>query len=31
MSGWYVLLGVAVALLCTSIYFAFFSKSENNK
>lgn len=31
MSGWYILLGVAVALLCTSIYFVFYSKEEDKK
>lgn len=28
MAGWYFLLGVAIATLCTTIYLVFFSKNE---
>ncbi len=31
MAGWYFLLGVAIATLCTTIYLVFFSKNEHEK
>ncbi len=31
MAGWYFLLGIALATLCTTVYLVFFSKKENEK